>query len=74
MYANKMMRAKFGTGQEEVKRGYEKFHNMERLTIHKQPPRCNNNSFINSFNQLNIFRAIISPILRSTRLCLQFVV
>jgi len=27
--------------------------------------------FINKFNQLNMFRAIISPILRSTRLCLQ---
>ena len=27
-----------------------------------------------NFNQLNIFRAIISPILRSTRLCLQLVV
>ena len=28
---------------------------------------------INNFNQLNTFRAIISPILRSTRLCLQLV-
>ena len=33
---------------------------------------CNNNNFIiNNFNQLKMFRAIISPILRSTRLCLQ---
>ena len=32
------------------------------------------NNFINNFNQLNMFRAIISPILRSTRLYLQFVV
>jgi len=30
--------------------------------------------FINDYNQLNIFRAIISPILRSIRLCLQLVV
>jgi hypothetical protein len=30
--------------------------------------------FINNSNQLNMFRAIISPILRSTRLCLQLVV
>ena len=27
--------------------------------------------FINNFNQLDMFRAIISPILRSSRLCLQ---
>jgi len=27
--------------------------------------------FINNPNQLNMFRAMISPILRSTRLCLQ---
>jgi len=32
------------------------------------------NNFINNFNQLNTFRVKISPILRSTRLCLQFVV
>jgi len=30
--------------------------------------------FIDNFNQLNMFRAIVSPILRSTRLCLQLVV
>ena len=41
---------------------------------YKQPTRCNNNNFINNFNQLNMFRAIISPILRSTRLYLQLVV
>ena len=35
---------------------------------------CNSDNFTNNFNQLNMFRAIISPILRSTRLCLQFVV
>jgi len=29
--------------------------------------------FINNFTQLNVFRAIVSPILRSTRLCLQLV-
>jgi len=40
-------------------------------TINKHPTRCNNNNFIYNFNQLNMFRAIISPILRSTRLCLQ---
>ena len=31
-------------------------------------------NFIDNYNQLNMFRAIISPILRSTRLCLQLVV
>ena len=30
--------------------------------------------FINNSNQLNIFQATISPIRRSTRLCLQLVV
>jgi len=33
-----------------------------------------NNNFINNFNQHNMFQAIISPILRCTRLCLQLVV
>ena len=31
-------------------------------------------NLIDNYNQLNMFRAIISPILRSTRLCLQLVV
>ena len=31
-------------------------------------------NFIDNFNQLNMFRAIISPILRNNRLCLQLVV
>jgi len=31
-------------------------------------------NFIDNYNQLNMFRAIISPILRSTRLCVQLVV
>ena len=31
-------------------------------------------NFIDNCNKLNMFRAIISPILRSTRLCLQFLV
>ena len=35
---------------------------------------CNNNNFINNFNQLIMFRTIISPILRSSRLCLHLVV
>jgi len=30
--------------------------------------------FINNLNQLNMFRAVIFPIVRSTRLCLQLVV
>jgi len=30
--------------------------------------------FINNLNQFNMFRAMISPIIRSTRLCLQLVV
>ena len=32
------------------------------------------NFIINNFDQLNMFRAIISPILRSTKLCLQLVI
>ena len=45
----------------------------ERNTVryYKQPVRCNNNNYINNFNQLNMFRALISPILKSTTLCLQ---
>jgi len=35
------------------------------LCYYKKPTRCNNNNFIINFNQLNMFRAIISPILRS---------
>ena len=35
---------------------------------------CNNNNVINNFNQLKMFRTIISPILRSSILCLQLVV
>ena len=31
-------------------------------------------NFIDNYNQLNMFRSIISPIIRSTRLCLQLVV
>jgi hypothetical protein len=31
-------------------------------------------NFIDNYNQFNMFRAIMSPILRSTRLCLQLVV
>jgi len=31
-------------------------------------------NFIDNYNQLNMFPAIISPILRSTRRCLQLVV
>jgi len=31
-------------------------------------------TFIDNYNQLNMFRPIISPILRSTRQCLQLVV
>ena len=30
--------------------------------------------FIDNYNQINMFRAIISPVLRSTRMCLQLVV
>ena len=30
-------------------------------------------NFIDNYNQLNMFRAIISPILRNSRLCLQLV-
>ena len=30
-------------------------------------------NFIDNYNQLNMFRAMISPILKSTRLCLQLV-
>jgi len=31
-------------------------------------------NLIDNYNQLNMFRAIISPIIRSTRLCLQLVI
>jgi len=31
-------------------------------------------NYIDNYNQINMFRAIISPILRNTRLCLQLVV
>jgi len=41
---------------------------------YKEPTRCNNNNFIDNFNHLNMFRAIISPILRRIKLCLQLVV
>jgi len=50
------------------------------VTVHH---RCNNinsqidakiTNFIDNYNQLNMFRAIISSILRSTRLCLQLAV
>ena len=47
------------------------------LAVHqwyRQPTRCNNNGLFNNSNRLNMFRAIISPIFRSTRLCLQLVV
>jgi len=37
---------------------------------YKEPTRCKDNNFINNLNQLNMFRTIISPILKSTRLCL----
>jgi len=41
---------------------------------YKQPTTYNNSNFIINFNQLNMFLAIISSILRSTKLCLQLVV
>ena len=44
------------------------------IQYYKQPTRCNNNIILDFFNQLNIFRAIISPIPRSTKLCLQLTV
>ena len=44
-----------------------------KVQQYNQPTRCNND-FINNYNQLNMFREIISPILSSTRLCLQLVV
>ena len=46
------------------------------LQWYKQPTRCNNNSLlmVSISSQLNMFRAIISPILRSTLMCLQLVV
>ena len=31
-------------------------------------------NFIDNYNELNMFRAIISPILRSARLCLQLLI
>ena len=52
------------------------------VSVHKQFWSNNINSqldaivtnFVDNYNQLSMFRAIISPILRSTRLCLQLVV
>ena len=43
---------------------------------HKQPSRYSTTvtEFIDNYNQLNMFRAIISTILRSTRLCIQLMV
>jgi len=38
------------------------------VSQHKQQATCNNNNFIDNFNQLNMFRATFSPILRSVRL------
>ena len=51
---------------------------VEKLKRFYENARCYNKiyskNFINNFNQLNMFRATISPILRSTSLCLQLVV
>jgi len=44
------------------------------LDSHTHPTRCNNDNFINNSNQFNMFRAKISPTLRSTRPCLHLVV
>jgi len=37
-------------------------------------PLCLSILFINNSNPLNMFRALISPIFRSARLCLQLVI
>jgi len=52
--------------------GYITLRKFALLRYYKQPSRCNNKKL--NYNQLNVFRAIISPILRSTGLCLQLVV
>jgi len=49
-------------------------HYTCRLYNNINSPRYNNDNFINNFKQLSMFRAIISPILRSTRMCLQLVI
>jgi len=41
--------------------------------INNQPDETITN-FIDNYNQLNMFQAIISPLVRSTRLCLQLAV
>jgi len=48
-------------------------HNITCININSQLDAKITN-FIDNYNQLNMFRAIISPILRSTRLSLQLVV
>jgi len=53
---------------------------LVRVTVRHRCSDINNQldakitNFVDNYNQLNMFRAIISPILRSTRLCLQLVV
>ena len=49
------------------------FYKIWYSNINSQPDETITN-FIDNYNQLNMFRAIISPIIRSTRLCLQLVV
>jgi len=50
------------------------------VTVHRWYSNINSHlgatitNFIDNYNQLNMFRAIISPILRNTRLCLKLVV
>jgi len=48
-------------------------NNIKYININSQLDATITN-FIDNYNQLNMFRAIISPILRSTRLCLQLVI
>ena len=45
----------------------------QEITINSQLD-ATTTGFIGNYNQINMFRAIISPILRSTRRCLQLVV
>jgi len=74
---NQLMR--LGAVERETKGGLKdtelSVRKLQFFQYYKKPTRCNNNNFIIiNFNQLNMFRAIISPILKSTRLCLELVV
>ena len=67
--------------QQDFKKVYEDLHKVCEVTCNILSYNNTNSqleatitNFIDNYYQLNMFRGIISPILRSTRLCLQLVV